>query len=151
MFFLRLRRTLLVSASLAFCLITVSVVSAASGAWYKNGAQMSGQHSTLYINPLDKSMTSSSAAQTPRGAIQLLMADARLEDRCRNQNGSWRPWRQLAYGNRSASWAYTSGSAYARGTYQNCAYGHEYRNKSLHHFYDPAFGLNQNYWLQTSN
>lgn len=129
------------------CAATIGVAFAASGSWYKNGSSMSGSHSTNWISPNDREMWSSSNAQTPRGVIEQIFADARLEDRCANSNGTWQAWSQYGYGNSSASWAYSSGTAYARGTFQNCQYGHQYRNRSLHHFYDSGFGLNEYYWL----
>lgn len=138
---------ILVIVGLVFA-VTIGVVFAASGSWYKNGSSMSGSHSTNWISPNDREMWSSSNAQTPRGVIEQIFADARLEDRCANSDGTWQTWwYQYGYGNSSASWAYSSGTAYARGTYQNCQYGHQYRNRSLHYFYDSGFGLNENYWL----
>lgn len=140
------RRVALLVVGMIFT-ATVGVALAASGSWYKNRTSMSGSHSTNWIQPLDREMWSSSSAQTPRGVIEQIFADARLEDRCANADGTWQAWYQYGYGNKSASWAYRSGTAYARGTYQNCVYGHQYRNRSLHHFYDQGFGLNEYRWL----
>jgi len=137
---------ILVIVGLAFA-ATIGVTFSASDSWYKNGSSMSGSHSTNWINPMSREISSSSNAQTPRGVIEQIFADARLEDRCANLDGTWQAWSLYGYDNSSAAWAYNSGTAYDLGTYQNCQYDHQYRNRSLHHFYDSGFGLNENYWL----
>lgn len=135
---------ILVIVGLAFA-ATIGVTFSASDSWYKNGSSMSGSHSTNWINPMSREISSSSNAQTPRGVIEQIFADARLEDRCANLDGTWQAWSLYGYDNSSAAWAYNSGTAYDLGTYQNCQYDHQYRNRSLHHFYDSGFGLNENY------
>lgn len=65
-------------------------------------------------------------------------------------NGTWPSWSMYGYSNKSATWAYSSGTAYATGNYQNCQYGHQYLNQSLHSFSDSAFGINDLYWLSSS-
>jgi hypothetical protein len=96
------RRVALLVVGMIFT-ATVGVALAASGSWYKNGTSMSGSHSTNWIQPLDREMWSSSSAQTPRGVIEQIFADARLEDRCANADGTWQAWYQYGYGNKSAS------------------------------------------------
>ena len=130
--------------------VTATIVFAVSGGpWYKNGATMAGSHSTTWINPSSRSMSSYSTATTPRGVIQQLVADAYLLDRCRNQNGTWDIWKQYGFDVKSASWSYNSGTTYAQGGYQNCVYGHEYRNLSHHTFIDSGFGLAEYYTLES--
>ncbi|WP_297630099.1 hypothetical protein [Caldilinea sp.] len=134
------------------CLImaSIGIAIAVSGSWSKNGVSMSGNHFTNWVQPIGREMWSSSSAQTPRGVIASIFADARLQDRCRNPDGTWQSWNMYGYGNSSASWAYSSGTAYATGNYQNCQYGHQYLNQSLHSFSDSAFGINEAYWLLSS-
>ncbi len=111
---------------------------------------MAGHHNTIWIQPLDRKITGSSNAQTPRGVIQQIYVDVRELDRCRNADGTWQSWNTYAYNNAIAYWVYGTGSINAQGTYQNCVYGHEYQNQSLHNFYDPGFGINESHWLYSS-
>jgi len=114
-----------------------------SGSWSKNGATMSGSHTTTWIQPKDRGMQSVSNAQTPRGVIQYIFVDSSLQDRCQNPNGTWQSWQQFGYAVNDANWAYSSGTATARGTYQDCAVNHQYRSISRHIFVDSGFGLNE--------
>jgi hypothetical protein len=134
------------------CLImaSIGIAVAVSGSWSKNGVSMSGNHSANWVQPIGREMWSSSSAQTPRGVIASIFADTRLQDRCRNPNGTWQSWNMYGYGNKSTAWAYSSGTAYAKGNYQNCQYGHQYLNQSLHSFSDSAYGINDSYWLSSS-
>lgn len=142
----------LASSLLVGCLVmaSIGIAIAVSGSWSKNGVSMSGNHSTNWVQPISREMWSSSSAQTPRGVIASIFADARLQDRCRNSNGTWPSWNMYGYGNRTASWAYSSGTAYAKGNYQNCQTSHQYLNQSLHSFSDSAYGINDSYWLSSS-
>lgn len=105
---------ILVIVGLAFA-ATIGVTFSASDSWYKNGSSMSGSHSTNWINPMSREISSSSNAQTPRGVIEQIFADARLEDRCANLDGTWQAWSLYGYDNSSAAWAYNSGTAYDQG------------------------------------
>lgn len=127
---------------------SVGVALAVTDTWYKNGSSMTGYHEhDAWIEPLQRRAKGKSSAQTPRGVIQHVYGDVRLQDRCKNADGSWQSWYEYGFGNDSADWAYSTDTYYGQGTYQDCFYGHQYRNKSYHYFYDSGFGLNEGHWL----
>jgi len=143
------RMTILLMTTI-FLLTSATLVLAVSGTWYSNGYTMYGNHNHVaWINPLDRKVSGSSSTPSPQ-PIDSIYVDVRLEDRCKNSDGTWQSWHQYGFKNKYASSTFTTGTIYAQGTYQNCIYGHEYRNKSLHSYNDASPYLNQSHWLQSS-
>jgi hypothetical protein len=128
-------------------------VDAMSDSWSKNGVVMSGNHSYSWYEPLGKSIQGSSAAHTPpsNGPIDYIFVEVKLEDRCKNANGTWQAYHQFAYNVRAANNATSSGIASAQGTYQDCIYGHSYRTSSRHVFIEQAFSVNEQHSLTELN
>jgi hypothetical protein len=119
---------------------------AVSGGWYEKFVTMSGYvENDGWWEPLMhriKGQSSASSSQHPQYLVQTITVTIVFKDRCRNSNGSWNAWKQLATNARGVSWATTTGSITAQGQYQNCGFGHEYRNESVHLFVNTATGLN---------
>lgn len=128
-------------------ILSARLVYAISGNWSRNGCNMSGEHKHSWIEPHDLKIEGRSSARTPRGVMQNIYVDVRAEDRCRNPDGTWQPWHMYAYKNKNVTWSYGTGWISAQGRYQDCWYGHDYRNKSLHDFYDEGFGIDESQWL----
>ncbi|MEX2162190.1 MAG: hypothetical protein WD751_09785 [Anaerolineales bacterium] len=138
--------------SLFVLIVNIAGVESVSGSWSKNGVSMSGNHSASYIQPLDKRIQGSSAAHTPpNGPIDYIFVEVRLEDRCQNANGTWPAWHQFAYNVKAANNAVGSGLSVARGTIQDCIWGHEYRNTSRHIFREQSFSVNETHTLTSTN
>ncbi len=126
---------------------SVVLAGSASDSWTTNGVSMSGSHNADFIGMLDRYIDASSSGHTPTyGVLDYMDVVGLLEDRCKNQNGTWQTWQTFASNSSAAT--YTSGvSTYAQGTYQTCSYGHEYRNKSKHQFKYNLHYVNEYHWL----
>lgn len=123
---------------------------AVSGTWSNNGITMYGNHNhNAWIDPMSRKLVGSSSTPSPQ-PISSIYVDIRLEDRCKNANGTWQSWNQYGFNNKYASSTYTTGTISAQGQYQTCAYGHEYRNRSLHDFDNTFPYLNESHWLQSN-
>ena len=136
---------LLALVVLATCLSTLSVM-AVSGSWYENSGRMSGYvtNDAWWETRMHriKGASNASTFQHPQYLVQTITVTIIFKDRCQYANGTWAPWQQLASNAKGVSWATTTGEIYAQGQYQNCMYGHQYRNESVHVFVNSSTGLN---------
>lgn len=127
-------------------IVSTAIAASASDSWYKNGATMNGSHSANFVGILDRKIDANSNVVIPPGTMESISVYIYLQDRCRNQDGTWQGWNQFVATGTSRPWASTVSDS-GQGTYQNCIYGHQYRNKSLHLFYYPAWSLNEDHEL----
>lgn len=136
------RQIKLLLALIVVFIITTSVALAASGTWSKAGFTMTGSvGNSEWPAILDQRARAQSSAQGP-GPMQQISVLIQMKDRCLSPNGTWLAWNQYAIKSGSASWSYSTGYIYAQGTYQNCFYGHQYRNESTHTFFHSAASIN---------
>lgn len=126
--------------------VNTAIAANASDSWYKNGATMNGSHSANFVGILDRKIDGNSNVVIPPGTMESITVFVYLYDRCRNQDGTWQAWNPFVETGTSRPWA-TTVSYSGQGTYQNCIYGHQYRNQSVHAFYYPAWSLNEAHWL----
>jgi hypothetical protein len=145
-----LKRISLAVALLVILLFTVDRALAVSQCSWTGVVERCRQHTSAFINLLDKTISGYSSGYVPNGAFDQIYVDVRLQDRCKNADGSWQAWQQYGFNSSQAGNASHSGTASAQGMYQTCQYGHEYKQKSDHWYWDPYHNIDHWSYL-TSN
>lgn len=141
------RRVGLLAGLIIAFVITTKLALAVTGTWYQSSYTMTGSLVTAsWPPPLDKETKADSQAAGP-APMQQISVLVQMRDRCKAANGTWYAWKQYKVNNTTKSQAYTTGYMTTRGTYQNCQFGHEYRDESTHTFYQQNFGINRTWTL----